>query len=61
MPAKQRVLELISALPESVSYEEILQTLSILFSDNKASDDIKNGCVYTTETAKQRVRAMVTL
>ena len=56
MPDKQRVLELVSAMPEGISYEEIVQALSIWFSDVKASADIKNGRYYTTETAKQRVR-----
>ena len=56
MPDKQRVLELVSAMPEGISYEEIVQALSIWFSDIKASADIKNGQYYTAETAKQRVR-----
>ena len=61
MPDKQRVLELVSAMPEGVSYEEIVQALSIWFSDVKASADIENGRFYTTATAKQRVREMVTV
>ena len=59
MPDKQRVLELVSAMPENVSYEEIVQTLRIWFSDKKASDDINNGRFYSTEAAKQRVREVV--
>ena len=60
MPDKQRVLELVSAMPEGVTYEEIVQSLSIWFSDIKASADIENSRFYATETAKQRVREMVT-
>ena len=56
MPDKQRVLELVSAMPESVSYEDIVQMLDIWFSDKKASDDIKNERFYIAQTAKQRVR-----
>ena len=59
MPDKQRVLELVSSMPEGISYEEIVHTLNIWFSDIKASADIENGRFYTTETAKQRVREMV--
>ena len=59
MPDKQRVLELVSAMPEGISYEEIVQALSIWFSDIKASADIENGRFHATETAKQRVREMV--
>ena len=58
MPDKQRVLELVSAMPEGVSYEEIVQALSIWFSDIKASADINSCRVHTTEAAKQRVRKL---
>ena len=58
MPDKQRVLELVSAMPEGISYEEIVQVLSIWFSDIKASADINSGRVFATEAAKQRVREL---
>ena len=59
MPDKQRVLELVSAMPESASYEEIVQTLNIWYSDQRATADIKAERYYTTDAAKQRVREMV--
>jgi len=58
MPDKQRVLEIVSAMPEGVKYQEIVQALNIWFSDQQADADIKAGRVYTTEMAKQRVREM---
>ena len=58
MPDKQRVLELVSAMPEGISYLEIVQSLNIWFSDQRADADIKARRYYDTETAKQRVREM---
>ena len=58
MPDKQRVLELVSAMPEGISYEEIVQALSIWFSDINASADIHSGRVFITDAAKQRVREL---
>ena len=56
MPDKQRVLEIVTAMPESASYEEIVQAINIWYSDKRASDDINAGRFCTTEVAKQRVR-----
>jgi len=58
MPDKQRVLELVSAMPESVSFQDIVQTLNIWYSDQRADADIKAGRYYETDMAKQRVREM---
>ena len=58
MPVKQRVLELVSAMPESVSYQEIVQRLNIWYSDQRADADIKAGRFYPTDVAKQRVREL---
>ena len=58
MPVKQRVLELVSAMPESVSYQEIVQTLNIWYSDQRADSDINAGRVYSTDAAKHRVREL---
>jgi len=60
MPDKQRVLELVSAMPEGASYEEIVQALNIWYSDQRADADIKAGRFYTTDAAKQRIREMIT-
>jgi len=56
MPDKQRVLEIVTAMPEGISYQEIVQTLSIWCSDQQADADIRAGRFYTTDIAKQRVR-----
>jgi hypothetical protein len=58
MPDKIRVLELVSAMPENASYEEILQTISIWYSDQRANADIEAGRCYATDVAKQRVREL---
>ena len=58
MPDKQRAMEIISAMPESVSFLEILQTLNIWFSEQRADADINAGRYYTTDEAKQRVREL---
>ena len=58
MPDKQRVIEIVSAMPEGVEYREIAQALNIWFSDQHADADIKSGRFYPTEAAKQRVREM---
>ncbi|GHS97584.1 hypothetical protein AGMMS50276_17900 [Synergistales bacterium] len=56
IPAKQQVLKLVGSLPENISYEDIIQTLSICRGDLRAQTDIQEGRYYDTETAKQRVR-----
>ena len=61
MPDKQRVLEIVAALPEGVNYQEIVQALNIWFSDQQADADIKAGRYYTTDAAKQRVREMASV
>jgi len=61
MPDKQRVLEIVSAMPEGVNYQEIVQALNIWFSDQQADADIKAGRFYSTEVAKQRVREMASV
>jgi len=58
MPDKQRVIEIVSLMPETASYEEILQTLSICYSDQRANADTQAGRIFTTEAAKQRVREL---
>jgi len=58
MPDKQRVLEIVTAMPEGISYQEILRTLNILCSDQQADADIGAGRFHTTDIAKQRVRDM---
>ena len=59
MPDKQRVLEIVSAMPEGINYQDIVQALIIWFSDQQAEADIEAGRFYTTETAKQKVYDMV--
>ena len=58
MPDKQRVLDIVAAMPEGTSYLEIVQTLAIWYSDQQAGADIEAGRFYNTEMAKQRVREM---
>jgi len=58
MPDKHRVIEIVSLMPDTASYEEIMQTLSIWYSDQRASADIEAGRIFTTEAAKQRVREL---
>ena len=58
MPDKQRVLELVTAMPEVYTYQEILQSLKIWFSDQRAEADIEAGRYYETSAAKQRVREL---
>ena len=58
MPDKQRVLELISSLPDNASYEEILQTLIIWNSNQRAEADISAGRFYATDVAKRRIREL---
>ena len=58
MPDKQRVLEIVSALPDGINYQEIVQALNVWYSDQQADADIRAGRVYTTDTAKHRVREM---
>ena len=58
MPDKQRVLEIVAAMPEGISYQEIVQMLCIWYSDQQADSDIRAGRFHTTEIAKQRVRDM---
>ena len=55
---KQRVLELVTAMPEGYSYQEIVQALNIWHSDQRAEADIEAGRYYDTNTAKQRVREL---
>jgi len=55
LPDKQRVLEIVSAMPEGANYQEIVQTLNIWFSDQQADVDIKAGRFYSTDVAKQRI------
>ena len=58
MPDKQRVLEIVSAMPEGVNCQQIVQALNIWFSDQQADADIESGRCYTSEVAKQLVREM---
>jgi len=58
MPDKQRVLELVNAMPEIYSYQEIVQALNIWFSDQRAEADIEEGRYFETNAAKQRVREL---
>jgi len=55
MPYKQRVLEIVTAMPEGISYQEIVQKLNIWCSDQQADADIRDGRFHTTDIAKQRV------
>ena len=61
MPDKERVLEMVSAMPEGIEYREIAQALNIWFSDQQAEADIKAGRFYPTYEAKQRVREMASV
>ena len=58
MPDKQRVLELVTAMPEAYSYQEIVQALNIWYSNQHAEADIENERYYDTNDAKQRVREL---
>jgi hypothetical protein len=58
MLAKEQVLEIVSSLPANISFDEILKTLSIIQSDQKAEADIKAGRIYTTKQAKERIREL---
>ncbi|MCL2248562.1 MAG: hypothetical protein FWC13_04770 [Oscillospiraceae bacterium] len=58
MPDKQRVLELVTAMPEVYSYQEIVQALNVWFSDHRAEADIEAGRYYEKDVAKQRVREL---
>ena len=58
IPDKQHVLDIVTAMPEGTSYLEIVQALTVWYSDQQASADIEAGRYYTTEIAKQRVRDM---
>jgi len=58
MPDKQRVLDIITAMPEGIGYLEIMQALTVWYSDQQAGADIEAGRFYTTAVAKQRVREM---
>jgi len=58
MPDKQLVLEIVTAMPEGISYLEIVQALNIWYSDQQADADIRDGRFLTTDMAKQRVREM---
>jgi len=53
MPDKQRVLEIVTAMPEGISYQEIVQALNIWYSDQQAAADIRDGRFHTTDMAKQ--------
>jgi len=58
MPDKQRVLDIVAAMPEGTCYLEIVQMLTVWYSDHQAGTDIEAGRFYNTEMAKQRVREM---
>ena len=61
MTAKQEILDTVSALPESMSYEEIVRTLAMYEADRRAQDDYANGRVYTTDEANKYVRELAGL
>ena len=61
MPDKQSVLEIVAAMPEDISYQEIVQALNIWYSDQQADADIRAGRFHTTDMAKQRIREMASV
>jgi hypothetical protein len=49
VPAKEEILQIVETLPETMSFDEIMKTLSLRQSDEHAMDDIRQGRVYTPE------------
>ena len=56
MAAKQKAIDIIASMPESINYDEIIQTLDILRRNEKAMEDIRDSRVYTTDEAMKLVR-----
>lgn len=55
MTAKQRVLELVTQMPEGSSMEDILHRLYLEQKVQQGRDDIAAGRVVTHEEARQRL------
>ena len=58
MLARQEVINALRAMPDTISFTEIKDTIEIIESNCKAVEDIKTGRVYTTSEAKKRIREM---
>ncbi|MDR2355564.1 MAG: hypothetical protein LBE16_05140 [Clostridiales Family XIII bacterium] len=49
MSVKQDVIGIVESLPDSVAFDEIVNTLAVICGDRRAADDICRGRVSGTE------------
>jgi len=58
MLVKQEIINALHDMPETVSFAEIKEAIEIIGANRRAMEDVKAGRVYTTEDAKERIRAL---
>ena len=56
MPAKQRAIDVIVAMPENTNFDDIIKTLDIPRRNEKAMGDINAGRVYSTDETMRLAR-----
>jgi predicted transcriptional regulator len=53
---KTQIIETVSAMPDEISIDEIIERLVILEKIEKGQKDISEGKVYTEDQAKERLQ-----
>ena len=56
MTAKEEILRLLEALPDDVTFEDVLERLIVLYDVQQGLEQLDRGEVIPHEEAKRRIR-----